>query len=217
MKKILFALLVFLIFSAFCFSIDLDLELRRVYNSPVKIYYSFGSNFRLTRPSWPMPLRAANTAYFQKDTAADLDRLYSLEARRSAAESRDRILSLIIVLNAKIYTIDNGQTKAEITVENNSGFTIKKIYFTGEITSRATGEIIAAKAFNYTLSKPLLPLNKKTYEILMNNIFPVSCSDMCGFEVKVTGIYTESGQAIQTGAFTQAEEQKLNILRDNLR
>ncbi|MDR1696341.1 MAG: hypothetical protein LBR69_06935 [Endomicrobium sp.] len=208
MKKTISAFLFLMPFCAFCFADSVYYE-----------YYGYGPYYNYYYYDaygypWPQPTGVVYVVDFQKTPSPkDIDEMYTLQARKAAADAYDKILSLITIPDAEIYSSENNEIKAKITVNNNSGYTIKKIYFIGVITSKNTGGVIADETFGYVLPEPLLPMNKQTYEISMDKGFSVAHSDMCDFKAKVAAIDTADGQSIQGGAFSDEDKQELDKLR----
>ena len=212
MKKILFSLSAFLMFNAFCFA-WWDYEDRPFYEG--YDYYYDGQDGWVNGYPWPPPSRIEYKAYFQQNSG-DLEEMYSLQARKAAEDAYDQVLTLITVPNAKIYSVSNAP-KAEITVNNNSQYSIKKVYFIGAVISKNTNKIIADGSFSYVLPNTLLPLNKEICKIPLDKAFNIQHSDMFDFQAKVVGIDTADGQRIQSGAFTSADEQQLEELQKDYR
>jgi hypothetical protein len=152
-------------------------------------------------------------------TNASLNEIDLLEKRKAESEKAKIELTKVNVISAKFfkqYTVDfPAISTAEITLKNNSNYTITAVFFRGKLTTDKTGKILIDGDFKCDLPEVLEPGAENTYEILLNDFAgwaKVKVSDTTKFDVSIIGLGASDG-TIYVNAFSSADQKKLDSLK----
>jgi hypothetical protein len=236
MKKLLLSLLLSCICFSFTFAGRNDYHKHRYgygygkigyYDKHTGIGISVGSGYGYypQRLHYYSPYSGYDTYYYNREDSYDYlrakEEVNALEAKKTAAQAAKKELSSIRVPRAKFYkqyfSDKIPASMAEITVENGSGYLIKKIYFRGELKTHITNKTLINETFSYTTANTLDSLERATYKISLNEFggwAKAKPPDMAIFTVTVEGIETYDGKLLDVNGFTLADQKRLNALKD---
>jgi len=157
---------------------------------------------------------------YNKDAANARKTIEILEAKKAQKQDAEKKLSKISVVSAKFYkkyTTDKiPQSIAEITLENASDYSLKKLYFRGILKTHITNKLIIDEFFNYEISGVQEPSEMATYKIPLNAFggwSKAKAPDLAVFTVTLEGLESRRGRKVQKGSFTPSDEKLLEKLK----
>lgn len=234
MKKTFFALLFISVFSVLSFSDnhrDFKMHSDNYYFGLHYPYYTlsgqigggFIKDYYLYNISYNPFYWDYNSYYYYKyndDAKKAYKKIEKLEEKKKKEISVRKKLGNITVLKAKFYKQYSSDaaplSMAEISIDNGSRYSIKKIYFRGSLKTHLTNKVIIDGVFNYEIANVLESSDRATYKIPLNtfgNWAKIKAPDMAVFEVTVEGIETAGGNKIHTGNFTPSDNKLLKKLK----
>jgi hypothetical protein len=153
-------------------------------------------------------------------TNAALSEIDLLEKRKTESENAKKELAKIKVVDAKFYkqyTISSAAISiADVTLKNNSDFTVVAVFFRGKLVISKTGKILIDGDFKCDLPEALNPGEENVYEIALNDFAgwaKIKISDTTKFDVNIIGIGLNNG-IVYVNAFSDKDQKKLDILKE---
>jgi hypothetical protein len=130
----------------------------------------------------------------------NLNKIERLEKRKKESYSAKYEIPQVKILNARFYkqyTPDSLPiSTAELTIKNNSTYSITKVFFKGKLTTHITGKVLIDDSFSYELPSPLDHGEQNTYDIHLNSFgrwAKVNAPDLAIFDVTIEGVETKDG------------------------
>jgi hypothetical protein len=122
--------------------------------------------------------------------------------KKAANDIAKRQTSRVKILNARFYKQYTTDTlpisMAKITVENNSDYPIKTIFFNGKLIIHKTGQVLINDTFRYDVDGTFDVGQANAYDIALNSYgkwAKANTPDLAKFNVVVTGIETSDGMS----------------------
>jgi hypothetical protein len=157
--------------------------------------------------------------YYSYKYQKALNEIELLKQKKAESDIARRRMSRVKVLNARFYKQYTTDTlpisMAEITIENKSDYSIKRILFNGKLVTHKTGQVLINDTFRCDIDGAFASGETNTYDMPLNSYggwAKMRPPDLARFDVVVVGIETSDG-TVFVDSFSEKDQKKLDGLK----